>query len=65
MFSTRTKMQWIVPAPDDALANSKYAAMQIRKPGINDHVNLNTNSYYVFCFLIANKTFMNRSIENF
>ena len=44
-----------VPALDNALTNSKDAAMQIRKPEINDRVNLNTNSYFVFCFLIVNK----------
>ena len=32
---------------------------------INDPVNLNTNFYFVLCFLTVNKTFMGRSIENF
>ena len=38
---------------DNALTNNKGAAILIR-PEINNRVNLNTNSYFVFCFLIVN-----------
>ena len=45
-------------ALDNALTNSKGDAIQIRKPEINDCVSLNTNIYFMFCFLLLNKTFM-------
>ena len=38
--------------------------MQIRKPEISDRDNLNTNFYFMFCFLIVNKPFMG-IYENF
>ena len=38
---------------DNALTNNKGTAILIR-PEINNRVNLNTNSYFVFCFLIIN-----------
>ena len=53
-----------VPALHDALTNSKGAVIQIRKPVKSDCINLNTNFYFVFCFLIVNRTFNDRSIEN-
>ena len=40
------------------LTNSKGVVMQIRKPEINNLVNRNTNFYFLFCFLIVNKTFI-------
>ena len=54
-----------VPEVVNALTNSKSAAMQIRKTEINDHVNLITNFYFLFCFLTVNKIFMDRSVEHF
>ena len=45
-------MHWVMFL-DNALTNNKGAAILIR-PEINNRVNLNTNSYFVFCFLIVN-----------
>ena len=58
VFSKNSNALSYIPALDNALTNSKGDAIQIRKPEINDCVSLNTNIYFMFCFLLLNKTFM-------